>query len=191
MTGKTHNAIAFASLVTVASVYPPQELNLATAIVSLVAVSLGALIPDMDQAGSDLWKMLPGGNFAGRVLRRVFYKHRTLTHSLIGTYLIYNIFDFLFHKILNPEFLDPVIILISLMVGYVSHLISDAFTEEGLPLLFPIDFSFGFPPIRSWRIKTGRWFENLIVFPGTWIYVVYFFTAKREIYFQILNTVGK
>jgi len=37
----------------------------------------------------------------------------------------------------------------------------------------------GFPPISSWRIKTGKWFEKFIVFPGIVIYLLVF-TAKNQ-----------
>jgi hypothetical protein len=44
---------------------------------------------------------------------------------------------------------------------------ADMFTEEGVPLLFPLEYHFGIPPdpFQKVRIKTGRWFENLVVYP--------------------------
>jgi len=189
MTGRTHNAIAFASLVTVAAIYPPKDLNVLTLVGSMVAVSIGALFPDMDQAGNDLWNFLPATHSLGGVLRRVFYKHRTLTHSLVGVYLTYRFLGWLLPKLLNPAYVDPHLILYAFIIGFLSHLIADSFTEEGLPLLFPINLNFGIPPIKSWRIKTGHWSENLIVFPSVWIYLIWFIHDKREIYVQILKLI--
>jgi membrane-bound metal-dependent hydrolase YbcI (DUF457 family) len=53
------------------------------------------------------------------------------------------------------------------ILGYLSHLIADMFTESGVPLLFPLGYHFGIPPapFEKARIKTGRWFENLVVYP--------------------------
>ncbi len=190
MTGRTHNAVAFASLVTAAAFFPPKDLNVLTLVGSMVAVSIGALFPDMDQAGNDLWNLLPARSSLGSVLRRVFYKHRTLTHSLVGVYLIYRGLQWLLPKFLNPLYVNPEIIMWAFIVGMLSHLLADAVTEEGLPLLFPINLNFGLPPIRSWRIKTGHWFENFVVFPGVWIYLVWFIHEKREVFVKILKLVS-
>lgn len=190
MTARTHDAFAFASLVTVAAFYPPESLNLITLVGAVVAADVGALIPDLDTAGNRLWDLLPAGRTTGKVLRRIFYKHRTITHSFLGVYLIYNFFDWIFPKFLNPSFVDPQIILISVMIGYLSHLLADSLTEEGLPLLFPLRISFGFPPIKKIRIKTGRWFENFVVYPGVWIYVIWFIHFKKDLFTQILRLVS-
>lgn len=190
MTGRTHNAIAFASLVTVAVIHPPASLNVLTFVGSIIAADVGALFPDMDQAGNDLWNLLPATHSLGGILRRIFYKHRTITHSLVGLYLVYRFLQWLLPKFLNPAFIDPNLILISFLIGYISHLIADSFTEEGLPLLFPINITFGIPPIKSWRIKTGHWFENLIVYPAVWIYLIWFIHDKREVIVKILKLIS-
>jgi membrane-bound metal-dependent hydrolase YbcI (DUF457 family) len=65
------------------------------------------------------------------------------------------------------------------MIGFISHLLADSITEEGVPLLFPISFKFGFPPIKSWRIVTGKWFENLVIFPSLAAYLFIFVFYHR------------
>jgi membrane-bound metal-dependent hydrolase YbcI (DUF457 family) len=92
---------------------------------------------------------------------------------LIGIGLVYYGVNWLLFKLLNTNFVDINIVVNSLMIGYLSHLILDGLTEGGLPLLWPLKWKFGFPPIKSWRIKTGRWFENWIVFPGLVIYILW------------------
>jgi len=190
MTSRTHDAIAFAFLITVAAVFPPENLNLPTLLIAVIAADVGTAIPDMDSAGNRLWHMLPAGERTGKVLRRVFYKHRTLTHSIVGTYIIYKILEYILIKFLNPAFLDPNIILISLMVGYVSHIVADSFTEEGVPLLFPFKFTFGIPPFRPIRIKTGQWFENFIIYPGVWLYLLWFINANQGELINVLKLVS-
>lgn len=189
MTSRTHDAFAFASLITVAAFYQPTELHLTTLIVSVIAADIGATLPDIDQAGNRLWEMLPSGHTLGRIFRRIFYKHRTLTHSLIGVYAIYKLLDWGLPKIFNTGFVDINIVIISLMIGYLSHLLADSLTEEGLPLLFPINLTFGIPPIRKLRIKTGRWFENLVVYPAIWVYLVWFINENKEGLLNLLNLV--
>src|SRR3990167_595395 len=166
MTARTHDMFAFASLVTVAVYYPPTSLNTITLFASVVGNIIGSLLPDMDQACNRLWDLLPAGNFLGRIFRRIFISHRTLSHSLLGLFLISHILWWLLHRLINPNFVDINILYVSVMVGFISHLIADALTKEGLPLLFPLKLKFGFPPISTLRITTGKWIENLVVLPG-------------------------
>lgn len=190
MTARTHDAFAFASLVTVAAFYPPGSLNLMTLVVAVVAADIGSLMPDMDQAGNRLWDLFPAGDTVGKVFRRIFYKHRTLSHSLVGLLLIYKFFDWFLIKILNPEFINPEVILVSIMVGIVSHLLADSLTKEGLPLFFPLKFSVGFPPIEVLRIRTGKWIENLIIYPGAWVYLIIFIYLNQERLVGVLRLVN-
>jgi len=57
MTGRTHDAIAFASLVTVAVLNPPVSLNVATATAAIVGNIIGATLPDIDQSTNRLWDL--------------------------------------------------------------------------------------------------------------------------------------
>jgi inner membrane protein len=187
MTARTHNAFAFASLVTAAAYFPPQSLNLLTLIVGVVGTDIGALIPDMDTGGNYLWGLLPQGQKLGEFLRKIFYKHRTITHSLLGFFLVYKLFEWLLPRIFNASFVNPHIIFISIMIGYVSHLVADSFTEEGVPLFFPLRFSIGIPPIKQLRIRTGGWVENFIVFPAICIYLIWFVNLNKEVLLGILR----
>lgn len=191
MTARTHDAFAFASLVTVASYYPPGNLNLLTLFAAIIANNIGALMPDMDSAGNRLWDLMPAGDVLGKVFRRVFYKHRTLSHSFLGVFLMYQLFNLLLPKFLNPSFIDPKIILFSLMIGYGSHLISDMLTKEGLPLLFPFKVDFGIPPISALRITTGSWLEKYLVYPGVWTYLIIFIYLNQGRLTQLLSLVNR
>lgn len=189
MTARTHDLIAFASLTTTAIYFSPTNLNLYTVFASVIGSTVGSLLPDLDQAGNRLWDLLPGGDYVSKVLRRVFYKHRTITHSLLGGYLLFKGLEWLLPKIFNGGFVDTNILIVSVMIGFVSHLAADGLTEEGIPLLFPIGLNFGFPPIKSWRIKTGKWFENLIVLPSTLIYLVWLIGNYQEPLLKLLQSV--
>lgn len=190
MTAKTHDAFAFASLITVAVFYPPQSINLPTLIGAIIAADIGALIPDMDTAGNRLWDLLPQGHILAKFLRRIFYKHRTLTHSLIGLFGIYKLLEWGLPKFLNALYIDPNIILWSIMIGIVSHIVSDALTEEGVPLLFPLKMAFGIPPVKKIRIKTGQWFESFILYPAIWIYLAWFIRTKESILLAIIRSIS-
>jgi membrane-bound metal-dependent hydrolase YbcI (DUF457 family) len=58
-------------------------------------------------------------------------------------------------------------VLIASSIAFASHLLSDAFTIQGIPILWPWKRNFGIPPkpFHGIRIQTGQWFENLVIFP--------------------------
>lgn len=191
MTSRTHDLFAFASLITVATYHPPASLNLVTTIVASIGSVVGSLMPDLDQASNRLWDLLPGGNFIGRVLKNLFLSHRTISHSLLGVFLFYKILGWILPKLLNPGFLNINLVFDALLIGYLSHLLLDSFTEEGLPLFFPLKWKIGFPPIKSWRIKTGKWVEKFVIFPGIIAYIVWFVAKNQEIIGLILKPIVK
>jgi inner membrane protein len=191
MTSRTHDIFAFASLISLASYYPPASLNLTTTVACLVGNVVGSLLPDADQATNRLWDLLPAGNQVGKVFRNLFLHHRTLSHSILGAFLIYEILSFLLAKFLNPAYVNTTLVLLSIMIGYLSHLLADSFTEEGVPLLFPFKFKFGIPPISSWRIKTGKWFEKFVVFPGIVIYIIWFSAVNQAKILDVLKLIIK
>ena len=191
MTSRTHDVFAFASLVTVATYYPPATLNLTTAVSCLVGNIVGSLLPDIDQASNRLWDLLPGGNLIGKYLRKIFLSHRTISHSLLGVFLINKILLWLVPKILNPGFIIIELVHASIMIGFISHLLLDSFTEEGLPLFFPLKWKFGFPPIKQWRIETGKWFEKFVVFPAIIVYSLFFIGNNQEKLTAILKLIVK
>lgn len=172
MTSRTHDLGAFAALITVYHFLGLPFLGWPTIITASIANIVGALLPDIDQASNRLWDLIPGGNLVGRILRKLFIAHRTLSHSILGIVIIYSLTHWVIYKIFNPTFVNPGIVFLSLMIGYLSHLILDSLTEEGIPLLFPIKWKFGFPPIKWMRIKTDHWFERWIIFPGLVIYII-------------------
>lgn len=171
---------AFAALTTAAVYFPPNSLNVPTFFSCLVGNVIGALLPDMDQASNRLWDLLPAGNYLGRVFRRLFLSHRTISHSLLGLFLAYKILEWVLPKILNPAFIDINLVFMSMMIGFASHLVGDAITREGIPLLFPIKWKFGFPPISSLRFVTGSWFENFVVLPAITVYLVWFVNDHQQ-----------
>ena len=187
MLSRTHDIGAFACLLTATIYYQPTGLSVATIIVALIANIVGALLPDADQSSNRLWDLLPAGNFIGKIFRNLFLSHRTLSHSILGFYLIYRLASWLIFRLFNPVFVDPQIIFYSLMIGYLSHILLDGLTEGGIPLLFPIKWKFGFPPIHSWRIKTGRWFENLVIFPGIVAYIFWIGYSNWPIITKVLR----
>ncbi len=128
--------------------------------VALAIVALASLLPDLDH---------PEGRLANeRVLGipilkpfawiiHAIFGHRGVTHSLlvlVGIVLLGNL----------PG-LPWAWANLGLLVGwgYAFHLLADSLTKSGIPLLWPLDFRFGLPPIRSLRFATGSWREGFTV----------------------------
>lgn len=168
MTYKTHlsTGLLFSSIIFLL-VYKI-ELSPVLVLALIFSTVLGSSAPDLDTPTGELWDKIPAGGILSRAIHPVFIGgHRHLSHSIIGLGIFTGLFSLLiklapFGLILNPYYL-----ILAFVVGYCSHLVADMFTEAGVPLLFPLAYHFGIPPdpLGKIRIKTGRWFENLIVYP--------------------------
>lgn len=189
MTGRTHEAFAFASLLTVAAIAPPSAVNVPTVLLAVVATTVGCLLPDMDQATNKLWGLLPAGDFMGKIFRRIFWSHRTLSHSLLGMYIFYKLFNFLLPILFNSNVIYNDIILSSLMIGYFSHLLADALTRDGIPLFFPFRLQVGFPPVSWLRIKTDGFVERFLILPGLLVYVVWIIYSFQDKFLVIARSI--
>src|SRR4029079_7772819 len=113
MTGKTHQIIGFASLVIAGAVFPPKELNAYTLAACVIGNVIGSFTPDLDDAGNRLWDMLPAGNFVAKFARKLFYRHRTITHSILGGFLFYKGYLWLIPRMINPNYVDTHLVIVS------------------------------------------------------------------------------
>lgn len=166
MTGRTHDLIAFTALSAIVLYQPLHTISLGTALIAFNANLVGGLTPDIDQPTAKLWKDLPAGSVFGRIFSPLLGGHRTISHSFFGIAL----FGFLSHWILQlaskTVLINMDIVWWAFMIGYISHLIADTITHEGVPWLFPLPVKFGIPPIQALRPHTGGFVETCIIFPG-------------------------
>ena len=132
-----------------------------------IATIIGSSSPDLDTPTGELWDKIPAGGVLSRLINPVFIGgHRHLSHSLIGFVLFTGLFYLVLSLIPDLPILHATYyLLLAFAIGYASHIFADLFTEMGVPLLFPLGYHLGIPPIKRIRIKTGRWFENLIIYP--------------------------
>ncbi len=166
MTGRTHDLAAFTALSYILATQLIHPMSLGTAIVALSANLVGGLTPDIDQPTADLWRRLPAGSIFGKLLAPLLGGHRFLSHSIIGIVIFGWGFSFLLKLAGHTLIVNQQIVWSAFMIGFISHLIMDTFTREGVPWLFPIPFHFGIPPLKFLRIKTGGLIEKAIIFPG-------------------------
>lgn len=166
MTGRTHDLAAFTALNYIIATHALPEMTLATAFVAFSANMIGGLAPDLDQSTSSLYKRVRAGSVFGRLISPLFGGHRFISHSILGIFLFGFLLDFILGIIGQVLLVDMNIVWWAFMIGFVSHLIMDTFTRDGVPWFFPIPWHIGIPPIRSLRIKTGGLFEKSLIFPG-------------------------
>lgn len=181
MTGKTHRVIGLATAVTYLISATTPEYSPATFGTVLVGAYFASLIPDLDRSTADFWENLPMGKTVGKIVDPLI-KHRNISHSLLGTLIFilatYIIIDsFPSYWGVNNE-----IAFISISLAYISHLLADMFTVDGIPLFYPSKRAFGIPPkpFDGIRILTGKWFENLVLFPLVDIYFVAIIVIKWQ-----------
>ena len=175
MTGKTHQLIGVTAGLTFFLVSTEPIYNPATFGAVLVFSYIGALLPDIDQPTGKLWHYLPFGDTLGK-LSDPFLEHRNITHSILGAGLVYLGFHYLLKSFPSYWGIDTSIVLIATIISYLSHLFADMFTNQGIPLLFPYKRFFGLPPkpLDGFRVATGKWFENLVIFPLVTMYLLIF-----------------
>ncbi|HEX8931962.1 MAG TPA: metal-dependent hydrolase [Patescibacteria group bacterium] len=188
MTGRTHDLAAFTALGVIALTYPLPHISLSTGLVAVFANLIGGIAPDIDQPTAPLWRNLPVGGVLGRVFKTVVGGHRFISHSILGAVL----FGFAFHYllvVLRPSFphLDISIIWWAFMIGFISHLVMDTITREGVPWLLPLPVKFGIPPFRDFRVETGKFAENFIIFPSLLIFNGYFYYLHYVIILDLLH----
>lgn len=181
MTGRTHDLAAFTALNYIVATQPLNPISLSTAMVAISANLIGGLAPDIDQPTADLWNRLPGGSIVGRIITPILGGHRFISHSLLGIVVFGVVTKWLLDMASSVVLVDMNVVWASFMIGFISHLVMDTFTREGVPWLFPLPISFGFPPLRLLRLKTGGLVEKSIIFPGLMIfngYIIYSYYFK-------------
>ena len=174
MTGRTHDLAAFTALTYVIATKDIASMTLATAFVAFSANMIGGLAPDIDQPTATLWRRIRAGSLLGRVIHPLLGGHRYISHSIIGIFLFGYVLSISLGHLGKILLVDMEVVWWSFMIGFISHLIMDVFTRDGLPLLFPIPFKFGIPPIRFLRIRTSGVVEKSFVFPMLLLINIYF-----------------
>ncbi len=188
MTGRTHDLIALTCFTYIAAITPPIHLSLATVLVSLGANVTGGIAPDIDQPTAHLWHKIPAGSIIGRIISPLFGGHRFISHSVAGIVLFGFVLQYILSWMHTFLLVDINIVWWAFMIGYVSHLIADTFTYEGVPWLFPIPIKVGIPPVRFLRMKTGGLIERLVVFPGFILLESYLIYTHYATFLKYIHT---
>ncbi len=184
MTARTHDVAAITFLGVAFIVSPLEKISLITFVLCILFNQIGGVLPDIDQPTAPFWKNLPMSRPIGRVVDKALLGgHRFITHSLLGLVLFSLLLTFLL-RLLKTTNINLHLVLFSFMIGYLSHLIMDSMTKEGVPWLIPITKKLGFPPIKRLRMTTGSIIEHMIVLPSLVVFDLILITQN---YSFILN----
>jgi inner membrane protein len=131
---RTHLAISLAFILICFS-------TVSNKFVFILFVLLGTIIPDIDSKKSF------AGNFKTLRPIQLLFTHRGFFHSLLFMVLVLIFLNYAFP-----------IGMFGFFVGFLSHILADIFTLEGIRVLYPFNFKFfGF-------VKTGELSETIILF---------------------------
>lgn len=187
MTGRTHDLAAFSALSFIVATQDIPQMSLATVIVAVAANLIGGLTPDIDQPTAELWHKIPAGTIVGKIFYPLLGGHRFISHSLVGIILFGVSAHFLLDAIHTVLLVDMGVVWWAFMIGYVSHLILDTLTRDGVPWLFPLPIRIGIPPIKQFRMKTGGFAEKSIVFPLLMVFTAYVYYANYAHFLNIFK----
>lgn len=167
MTGVTHQMVGLLAALWFITV-SPQALGPFLGLLAIIAVSVGALTPDIDQPTANLWRRFLIGRPLGNIFQWFSGGHRHMTHSLLGIAVIgYGTYWIATNLIAQGYYEAARIIWYAYLIGYISHPIADSLTDRGVPWLWPLKFNFRFPPgPEELRVTTGSFVENFIVRGG-------------------------
>jgi inner membrane protein len=156
--------VGFLSVYAAALVFSGDSYNTQTIVVAILFTSLGSLTPDLDSQENVLYSLVPIGHRAvSEVFERLFGRHRSISHSLIGITIFSFLSAFLIGAIPKENGLDANALYAAYMISLIAHVAADAITKDGVPLLWPLKFKFGFPPFAFLRFKTGGWYETYVI----------------------------
>lgn len=108
--------------------------------------AVGSLLPDIDHPKSKFGSWVP---FLSYPISYIF-GHRGITHSLLMVVtMLYWLLKFPYYFLITKP----------LFIGYISHLLADMLTKNGIPLLWPRRQKFKIPLIS---FKAGSSMEMLV-----------------------------
>ncbi len=132
------------------------NLNILANPIFIASTIFGSLIPDIDYTKSTIGKIFRP---ISKYLNRRF-GHRTITHSLVAMFG-----SFLLFAIIESTFFDRTTTAKIYLLGFLSHLVLDMMTVQGVPLFYPfLRNPCVLPGNPNARFKTGNLHSETMIF---------------------------
>ncbi|MYM92749.1 metal-dependent hydrolase [Duganella vulcania] len=114
-------------------------------IVEMAVAAVASLLPDIDHPKSTFGRIVP----IISVPLSAIVGHRGITHSLLAVFGM---------ALLGATSFHSSSLAMALVIGYLSHLVGDFFTNSGIPLAWPLKRRYVIP-----LLKTGSFAEYLLM----------------------------
>lgn len=134
--------------------------------------AFAALVPDLDGSESTIENLRILGfrplKWPGFIVDKLF-KHRGFLHSLLAVAILAFILLGFFPEV-------PKEFVITALLGYSSHLLTDGLTPLGIPLFYPLEWRVTFLP-KILCITTGSLAEGMVFVALIVLYVIFLSSA--------------
>lgn len=169
MTSKSHIVVAILATTAYAEF---ANIELVQAVPAYLMSFFFSLVPDIEEPNSYIGRKLP---FISIPLKHIFrVKHRGVTHSVVVPALIFGVVLSIIG--LKSES-NIYLLVVGALIGWVSHIILDFFSDGGVELFWPISNSrFRLLPYVL-QVKTGGIFEYLFLLPALTLLTIYILGA--------------
>ena len=114
--------------------------------------------------------------------------YRFISCSFLGVFLFGAVTWYLFQLMGTIVLVDMGVVWTAFMVGFISHLLIDTLTKEGVAWLFPLPLHFGFPPLKALRLKTSGVVEKSVIFPGLMFVNVWIYSAHYKVFLTLFKS---
>lgn len=167
MRGHTHALMGLAAAAAVHQMRPFLPAAGLELVCALGLAAFGGLLPDVDSDESEIRQITGTARHSGclgQFVSAVAPGHRGLTHSALAVLAVAALAWWARRWV--PWGYSE-----ALVIGYASHLVADALTRAGVPLLWPVPARLGLLP-RGLRLTTGTLPEYLLaVGVGVWLWL--------------------
>ncbi len=162
MKGITHAAIG------ANAVWIPAFFGLSVAPWLIVIGAFAALLPDLDASESRIKHLKIGGRIGGvkvgieplapvAMVTSGVFGHRGFMHSLVILAILI-VGGVIFFR-------QSLVLVLVVIIGYASHLLSDMLTKSGIEFFWPIRIRVGLLP-KFLRVRTGGVLDNILLLAG-------------------------
>lgn len=115
----------------------PHPITFVSSLLMIAGASFGSIAPDIDKSTTKIGKNIFLKPISHHIQKK--YGHRTITHSLLVSLIGLSLLICSSYMFRGVAFYLYSNLVIGFSIGYMSHLLLDFLTTQGIPLFYPID----------------------------------------------------